>query len=66
MKFSDKYPDAEYLQEVEPSIVKFRDGEPCWICGQKTVFIEINFQAAICSEECLGTIDKEYWEMSAK
>lgn len=28
------------------------EGSPCWMCGTPTPYIEVNFEAYTCSEEC--------------
>lgn len=59
MKFEDKYPDAEYLSIYDGCMLKGDEQLPCWHCGTPTSFIEINYEAHICSEECLHQIDDE-------
>ena len=53
MKFKDRYPNAQYLDEVRMNIIKSDTEEPCFICGIPTYFHEINYQAPFCSEECI-------------
>ena len=53
MNFKDRYPNAQYLDEVRMNIIKSDIEEPCFICGTPTYFHEINYQAAFCSEECI-------------
>ncbi len=62
MKYSDKYPDAKYLEEVAPSIIMVSGSSPCWNCGQPTSFADIDFGAPICSEECSKAKNKEFFE----
>lgn len=31
----------------------------CCICGKPTQFIEINYQAPFCSDECIAEMDKQ-------
>ena len=35
---------------------------PCFICGEKTHWIEINFEGYCCSEECDDKAWNEYFE----
>lgn len=59
MKFSDKYPDAKNLEQYGDMLC----GEtfhPCWNCGTLTRWYEINYEAPLCSEECVAQKDKEY------
>lgn len=52
MKYSDKYPNAQKDEEVEDSIVKVATENKCWNCSELTNFVEINFMAYLCSDEC--------------
>lgn len=58
MKFDQKYPGAEALDEPDASICKFSSARPCWHCGAMTTWADIDFGAWLCSEECL----KAKWE----
>lgn len=53
MKFGDKYPDAQYLEECEPGIVHGSIETPCENCNALTYWYELNFEAYLCSEECV-------------
>lgn len=66
MKFSDKYPEAKYLEQVEHSIIKAGGSYPCWHCGQPTSFADIDFGAPICSEECSRAKNDEFWEACSR
>ncbi len=52
MKFQDKYPRTDYLEEVEPGIIREKEFLPCWHCGELNMFVEMDFEAPLCSEEC--------------
>jgi len=59
MKFDDKYPDAKNLEQYGDMLC----GEtfhPCWNCGTPTRWYEVNYEAPLCSEECVAQKDKEY------
>ena len=60
MKYDEKYPNAEAWDEPEPCILKEDLAEPCFECGVSTSWIELNFQVAICSEECFNKVLEEY------
>lgn len=62
MKFTDKYPDADYLSVSPDGMLRGKELLPCWHCGEPTPFVEINYEARICSEECLAAIDVEVSE----
>lgn len=51
MKYNIKYADLKPL-EVRDNILRGRVAKPCWHCGELTEFIEINYEAPLCSEEC--------------
>jgi len=61
MKYSDKHPNPKHLREVEPGVI-YCEGEPtpCWNCGSPTNFWDLDFQAPLCSEECLKVRYEEY------
>ena len=66
MKYSDKYPNAEYAQNVEHGIIKGKRKDNCYVCGTLTDFIDIDFECHICSEECLDKITDEFIKASMK
>jgi len=35
---------------------------PCWHCGEETEWIDIDFEAHLCSDECLSAKIDEYLE----
>ena len=57
MKYNIKYHDLKPL-EVRDNILRGRIARPCWCCGEPTEFVEINYEAPLCSEECEWAIDK--------
>ncbi len=77
MNFFKKYPDAkpriEGGEEYEGCMVliprKNKDIEvgdeyqPCSWCGDYTRWLEINYEAFVCSEECLAEKDAEFRDM---
>ena len=62
MKFEKKYPDAIDGDEVIDYRVHKLSGEkrPCFWCGYKTLFAEVNYGGRICSDECLVAVDEDY------
>lgn len=58
MKYSDKFPDMKPIFDECKSVIRGRDMKPCIICGYPTEFIEINYEARFCSEECVAEMDK--------
>lgn len=58
MKFIEKYPSMKAVAEVKDCIM--RGGtSPCAICGDLTEFVEINYEAHICSDECLDKMEAD-------
>lgn len=56
MKFEEIYQNFVYLQQAPREdcfIFKGRDPHPCWNCGDPTIWIEGDFQAYLCSPECV-------------
>lgn len=65
MKFDARYPDAKVNEEVRMGIIKLGVERQCWHCKEMTTFAELNYQAYLCSEECLEAVDKEYFKAMA-
>lgn len=57
MKFERKYPNMEPGEEKD-CILKSNVLSQCEICGDLTEFIEINYEAHFCSDECVSEMDK--------
>lgn len=66
MKFIDKYPTMKPIVEEHNGIARGRDMGKCCVCHQPTDFIEINYEAYICSDECLNKMDDLYFEALKK
>jgi len=60
MKFHKLYPDAIDLQEVQPGLMYSDTIGECWNCKAFTHFVDIDFMAYLCSEECLKKKTTEY------
>ena len=61
MKFSEKYPNMRPIVDEAPNgIIRGYNKQPCWNCGELTEYIDIDFEAPICSEECQSQKDSEY------
>ncbi len=67
MKWNDKYPTANYMDELEPGILKGgeRSG-PCAICKETTNWVDIAFEAYLCSEECVDQLNQEWLKACAE
>lgn len=53
MKFCDRYSNMREIVDEEDCVIRSYRAEPCCICGEKTVYIEICSEAYFCSEECV-------------
>lgn len=67
MKLDELYPDASPLWMPGDSdandrgcVLKCHESHPCWQCGEATTWVEVNFEAHLCSEECLDKAWAEY------
>lgn len=58
MKYDEKFPCAEYLDEVQGGMFKGDGKRPCFICGTLTEFVDMDYQAHLCSEECSTELDQ--------
>lgn len=65
MTFDEQFPDAEvWFQPNDPynEVAKGPTARPCWRCGTETQFIELNFEAHVCSEACNDKGWQEYFD----
>lgn len=62
MKFSEKYPNAKPGQEVETGVLYGSQSDNCANCGWLTNFVELNYQAHFCSDECIEAFDNEVFK----
>lgn len=60
MKFNLKYPDMKPVHDERDGIIYGMKEQPCQTCKELTRFVEINYQAHYCSEECVQQMDNEY------
>ena len=58
MKYSDKFPNMKYIDDVCDGMLRGQRPQPCVICGELTEFVEINYEAHFCSEECVAKMDR--------
>lgn len=63
MEYTKKYPTAKPLEICGDGILLKGETEgPCTICGRLTPFVDVCYEAHICSEECMRQMDKEMTE----
>lgn len=61
MLFSEKYKGMRPLKDEIGGICRGRKQGRCWMCGTRTQYFEINYEAYVCSEECLAEMDRDYF-----
>lgn len=67
MKFSEKYPNMRPIVDEAPNgIIRAHEKQPCWNCGELTEYVDINYEAPLCSEECQNQKDLEYIDACLK
>ena len=65
LTFDELYPDAEdNFQPEKSSHLVFKapgPAEPCWRCKKPTKWIELSFEARMCSPACDDEAWADYW-----
>lgn len=60
MIFDEVFSKLNYLESIYiegSELIKSSDHHSCFVCGKQTHWLDINFQAALCSLEC----EREAW-----
>ncbi len=52
MKYGVKHPDM-VPGEIRGSVLKVADWDRCAYCQDQTAFVDVIFEASLCSEECV-------------
>lgn len=60
MDFYRKHPNAAYLEVFDDNMLLGATSFSCWHCGNKTRWVEINFEAPLCSDECVAAKWREW------
>lgn len=58
MRYIDKFPDMKPIFDERENIIRGESIKPCIVCGCSTEFIEVNYEARLCSEECVAEMDR--------
>ena len=66
MLYEKKYPNATPGQEVETGVLYGANADNCAQCGRITNFVELNYQAHFCSDECVEAFDNEVFHQAIK
>lgn len=53
MKYDIKYPDMKPIHDEKDSIIRANSPRPCHLCKADTEYVEINYEAHFCSDDCL-------------
>lgn len=59
-KYTELYPDMKPIEDERNCICRGNVKHPCCICGDETEYFELNYEAHVCSEECLKELDEQY------
>lgn len=67
MKYSVQLSGLKNLEVSDENIMRaVGHAYPCTVCGELTEFVEINYEAPFCSDECLALYDEEMNEACAR
>lgn len=66
MKFIEKFPWITPIFEERENMIRVNRASPCYICGCQCDYVEVNYEAYFCSEECVAEMDRRYEEASLK
>ena len=58
MKFAQKYPNIERIIDEFDGVFRGFYQRPCCVCGLSTEYLEVNYMAPFCSEECVAEMDE--------
>ena len=61
MNYDQKYPNAKPLEMVDATIMCGSKADNCYVCGNLTNFIDVDFETHICSEECEDKLTGEFF-----
>lgn len=53
MKYELKYPDMTHIHDERNGVIRSKHKNLCYWCKNDTEYVDINYEAPICSEECL-------------
>ena len=56
--FNEKFPEAA-PQSIHGNMLKAADEASCTWCKKPTTWIEVNYEARVCSEECVKAMDDD-------
>lgn len=62
MIYAEKYPNAKPKDYLDDDMLIVGTSGPCAVCGRETQFIDICWEAHICSEECEKELCDEFMQ----
>lgn len=60
MIYEEKYPNAKPKDYLYDDVLIVGTPGPCAVCGRETRFIDICWEAHICSDECNNALCDEF------
>jgi len=66
MTYDDMYPNEPvdfwtHDNADDDGVIKVSNSRPCWECERPTAFVDLDFQAHLCSPECRDLKWNEYF-----
>ena len=62
MIYEEKYPNAKPEDRLYDDVLLVGSPGPCAVCGKQTRFIDICWEAHICSDECNNALCDEFMQ----
>lgn len=53
MKYDNTYPDMKPIYDEQNGIIRSNVPKPCHLCEENTEYVNINYEAHFCSDDCL-------------
>lgn len=64
MKYIEKFPNMVPIFEERENVIRTNRAFPCCVCGCLCDYVEINYEAYFCSEECVQKEGQRVEEVS--
>lgn len=58
MKYIEKFPWITPIFEERENMIRVNRALPCCICGCLCDYVEVDYEAHFCSEECVEEMDR--------
>ena len=63
MEYEKKYSEAVDMEMCDVIILKGTLSEPCTVCGRPTPYVDVCYEAHVCSDECQAVLDREITQL---